>query len=57
MSRPVRAQKAPSPEYLRLWRIIDGAVRDTFASHPEYLSGRVDLRLRIPQEPRYFQGD
>ena len=37
MSRPVRAQKAPSQEYLRLWKIIDGAVRDAFANHPEYL--------------------
>lgn len=40
-SRSVRAQKAPSREYLQLWKIIDGAVRDTFANHPEYLSGRV----------------
>lgn len=41
LRRPVRAQKAPSQEYLRLWKIIDGAVRDAFANHPEYLSGRV----------------
>lgn len=40
-ARPVRSQKAPSPEYVQLWKIIDGAVRDTFANHPEYLSGRV----------------
>lgn len=36
--RPVRSQKAPSPEYLRLWRIVDGAVRDAFANHPDYLA-------------------
>lgn len=28
----------PGPEYRKIWRIVDGAVRDTFANHPEYLT-------------------
>lgn len=25
-------------EYHKVWRIVDGAIRDTFQHHPEYLS-------------------
>lgn len=26
------------PDYHQLWRIVDGAVADAFAMHPDYLS-------------------
>lgn len=32
-----RPQKG-STEYRRLWKMVDGAVRDAFANHPEYLT-------------------
>lgn len=38
MSRLVPLQG--SPGYRQLWRIVDGAVRDTFNAHPDYLSPR-----------------
>lgn len=38
MPRPIRSQKNPGPAYLQLWKVVDGAVRDAFANHPEYLS-------------------
>lgn len=28
----------PHSDYHRIWRIVDGAVRDTFKHHPEYLT-------------------
>lgn len=30
----------PGQAYSRIWRIVDGAVRDAFASHPEYIEKR-----------------
>jgi len=30
-------EKIDSQAYRQLWRIVDGAVRDAFAHHPEYL--------------------
>lgn len=33
-----RKDRAVSAEYRQLWRIVDGAVRDALASHPEYLT-------------------
>jgi hypothetical protein len=32
--------KKPDIGYRQIWRIVDGAVRDTFANHPEYLSNK-----------------
>ena len=32
--RPVKTERP----YRQLWRIVDGAVRDTFEAHPEYLT-------------------
>lgn len=31
-------EKTPDATYRQLWRLVDGAVRDTFANHPEYLT-------------------
>lgn len=28
----------PSRAYAKMWRVVDGAVRDAFASHPDYLA-------------------
>ena len=28
----------PDPDYQRLWKVVDGAVSDTFDAHPEYLA-------------------
>lgn len=33
-----RMEKRPDEIYVQLWKLVGGAVRDTFASHPEYLS-------------------
>lgn len=40
MRKPRRRKppKMPHRVYGKLWRIVDGAVRDTFAMHPEYLA-------------------
>jgi len=35
-----------SREYRQLWRIIDGAVRDAFVNHPEYLAPRKEKTAR-----------
>jgi hypothetical protein len=36
-------------EYSRMWRLVDGVVRDTFATHPEYLTemGRHSARISL----------
>lgn len=33
-----RREKCPDENYRQLWQLVGGAVRDTFASHPEYLT-------------------
>lgn len=33
-----RREKCPDACYGLLWKLVGGAVRDTFASHPEYLT-------------------
>lgn len=33
-----RMEKRPDEIYVQLWKLVGGAVRDTFASHPEYLT-------------------
>lgn len=53
----MKRTKAPKEEtlYRRLWRIVDGAVADTFAHHPDYLTqkgrhgnaARISLNKRI----------
>lgn len=32
--------------YRQLWRVIDGAVRDAFVHHPEYLTPRGVMQAR-----------
>lgn len=37
-------------EYRKLWRVVDGAVRDALANHPEYVSNNIrhsDVRRSI----------
>jgi hypothetical protein len=33
-----RREKCPDEQYRQLWKLVAGAVRDTFATHPEYLT-------------------
>lgn len=33
-----RREKCPDEQYRLLWSLVSGAVRDTFANHPEYLT-------------------
>lgn len=33
-----RREKCPDETYRQTWRLVAGAVRDTFANHPEYLT-------------------
>lgn len=33
-----RREKCPDEQYRQLWDLVAGAVRDTFAVHPEYLT-------------------
>lgn len=35
-----RMEKMPDGNYRQLWWIVDGAVRDAFANHPDYLTER-----------------
>jgi hypothetical protein len=34
------------PDYHQLWRIVDGAVADAFAMHPDYLTQHGHARAR-----------
>jgi hypothetical protein len=34
----IKPQKRPSVGYSRIWRVVDGAVRDALQNHPDYLS-------------------
>jgi hypothetical protein len=38
--RRTKLQKCPDATYQQLWRLTDGAVRDAFANHPEYLTDK-----------------
>lgn len=33
-------QKCPDDAYRQIWRLVDGAVRDAFSCHPEFLTDR-----------------
>jgi len=48
-TKRTKMQKMPDATYRQLWRIADGAVRDAFANHPEYLTqkGQRDARQSI----------
>ena len=39
-SRRTRMEKQPDATYRQLWRLVDGAVRDAFANHPDYLTDK-----------------
>lgn len=34
----------PGKEYRAMWRIVDGAVRDAFGAHPDYLTEKGSQR-------------
>lgn len=36
--KKVVPQKMPDKAYAKVWRLVDGAVRDAFANHPDYLA-------------------
>lgn len=39
LQKPVKPQKEdPGSPYHRLWRVVDGAVRDALMAHPNYLT-------------------
>ena len=40
MKRPhrLRSQKVPDDTFAQIWKMVDGAVRDALAHHPEYLA-------------------
>ena len=54
MTKPKRRRppKMPHKVYGKLWRIVDGAVRDTFAMHPEYLGERSEAVVRYSVNKR-----
>lgn len=45
----VKRHKPPpekiDPEYTRLWKVVQGAVIDTFNAHPEYLTDKGKKRI------------
>lgn len=47
--RKKRTQAPPHSQYRKIWRIIDGAVKDALYKHPDYLTpkGRVSARESI----------
>lgn len=36
--RRIPPPKRPSKVYVSLWKVVDGAIRDAFLAHPEYLT-------------------
>lgn len=40
MAKRARPQKRPSARYVKLFKIVDGAVRDAFNMHPDYLTDK-----------------
>jgi hypothetical protein len=44
-----RMEKCPDEVYYQLWHLADGAVRDCFACHPEYLTpaGKMSARRSL----------
>lgn len=39
--------KCPDEAYRQVWRLADGAVRDCFANHPEYLTAKGKMHARL----------
>jgi hypothetical protein len=37
-TRRLKPVKMPSKEYRAIWRVVDGAVRNAFDMHPDYLT-------------------
>lgn len=44
--RRVKPAKRPDDWYVQLWYMVDGAIRDTFRMHPEYLAGTPEWIVR-----------
>jgi hypothetical protein len=48
--KKAKSQKAPDRRFLAVWMMVDGAVRDCFIHHPEYINRKYDepaVRLSI----------
>jgi len=48
--RPAKSQKVPDKDFLKIWLMVDGAVRDCFIHHPSYINKHYDepsVRLSI----------
>ena len=43
-AKPIKPPKGERTSYAALWRVVDGAVSDAIAMHPEYLAGAKDKR-------------
>lgn len=39
-SRRSKMEKQPDASYRQIWRLVDGAVRDAFANHEDYLTDK-----------------
>lgn len=44
MTKRLKPAKSPTHAYAKLWRLVDGAVRDCFDAHPEYIPAGGDER-------------
>lgn len=40
----LRPEKPDAPGYRQIWRMVDGAVAQAFAAHPEYLAPGARVR-------------
>ena len=48
--KKAKSQKVPDRHFLMVWKMVDGAVRDCFMHHPEYINIKYDeftVRLSI----------
>ena len=50
LRRKSKSQKVPDKDFLKIWRMVDGAVRNCFLHHPDYINKKYDepsVRLSI----------
>lgn len=53
MTRRTNPPKGQHTHYEQLWRVVDGAVRDCFAMHPDYIApGRHESSVRMSVNKR-----
>lgn len=46
-TRTTAMVKCPDNTYRQVWRLADGAVRDCFANHPDYLTTKGKMHARL----------